>query len=42
MSDGETEAEAIENAHDAINAWIAHATADGRPAPAPRRQYRDV
>lgn len=42
MSDGETEAEAIENAHDAISAWIAHANADGRPVPSPKRQYRDA
>jgi antitoxin HicB len=35
MSDGETEQEAIENLHDAINQWIEEAHALGRPVPEP-------
>lgn len=41
MSDGETDTEALANAHDAIEAWIAEAKAAGRtiPRPEPRRLY---
>jgi predicted RNase H-like HicB family nuclease len=41
MSDGETDAEALSNAHDALKAWIADAKAAGRviPHPEPRRLY---
>lgn len=41
MSDGGTEAEAIQNASIAIADWIAHAKAEGRriPQPANRRFY---
>lgn len=35
MSDGETEIEAINNVHDAIDEWIAEAKAIGRPIPEP-------
>lgn len=38
MSDGDTDVQALENAHDAIEAWIAEATALGRPIPVPTRQ----
>ncbi|MDQ2860037.1 MAG: type II toxin-antitoxin system HicB family antitoxin [Pseudomonadota bacterium] len=38
MSDGATDVEALENAHDAIAAWIEQATAMGRAIPAPTRQ----
>jgi len=38
VSDGATDTEALENAHDAIVAWIEQATAMGRPIPAPRRE----
>jgi predicted RNase H-like HicB family nuclease len=38
MSDGATDVEALENAHDAIAAWIEQATAMGRPIPVPTRQ----
>ena len=37
MSDGATDVEALENAHDAIAAWIEQATAMGRPIPTPTR-----
>lgn len=37
LSDGATEAEAISNAHDAIEAWIEEATALGRPIPEPEQ-----
>jgi predicted RNase H-like HicB family nuclease len=33
MSDGETDIEALENAHDAIREWIDHAQELGRPIP---------
>ena len=41
ISDGETEAEAMQNASIAIADWIAHAKAEGRriPQPANRRFY---
>ncbi|KRA62646.1 hypothetical protein ASD89_22925 [Caulobacter sp. Root656] len=41
MSDGDTEAEAFQNASLAITDWIAHAKAEGRPVPSPesRRFY---
>jgi antitoxin HicB len=35
MSDGETEAEAIENVHDAIACWIEAAQENGRAIPEP-------
>ena len=38
MSDGATDVEALENAHDAIAAWIEQATAMGRAIPAPTRR----
>lgn len=38
MSDGATDAEALESAHDAITAWIEQATSMGRQIPAPTRQ----
>ncbi len=40
-SDGETDIEALQNAHDAIRAWIEQAHAMNRPIPRPtsRRQY---
>ncbi|HEV7157295.1 MAG TPA: type II toxin-antitoxin system HicB family antitoxin [Caulobacteraceae bacterium] len=38
VSDGATDSEALENAHDAIEAWIEQARAMGRPIPAPRRE----
>ena len=38
MSDGATDIEALENAHDAIATWIERATAMGRAIPAPTRQ----
>ena len=38
MSDGATDIEALENAHDAIAAWIEQATAMGRTIPTPSRQ----
>lgn len=37
VSDGETEAEALTNAHDAIEAWIEQAEATGRAIPQPTR-----
>ncbi|MHB8529208.1 MAG: type II toxin-antitoxin system HicB family antitoxin [Caulobacteraceae bacterium] len=37
-SDGATDVEALENAHDAIEAWIEQATAMGRTIPKPTRQ----
>lgn len=33
ISDGATDAEALVNVHDAIEAWIAAAAATGRPIP---------
>lgn len=36
-SDGETPAEAIENAYDAIDCWLEAAEEMGRPVPLPRR-----
>jgi len=41
MSDGETEAEALQNADIAIADWISHAKAEGRRVPRPesRRFY---
>ncbi len=41
MSDGESDAQALANVHDAISAWIAQAQAMGRPIPRPepQRQY---
>jgi predicted RNase H-like HicB family nuclease len=38
MSDGATDVEALQNAHDAIEAWIEQATAMGRAIPTPTRQ----
>jgi predicted RNase H-like HicB family nuclease len=38
MSDGATGVEALENAHDAIEAWIEQARAMGRAIPTPTRQ----
>ncbi|MGI8839507.1 MAG: type II toxin-antitoxin system HicB family antitoxin [Caulobacteraceae bacterium] len=38
MSDGATDVEALENAHDAIAAWIEQAMAMGRTIPTPTRQ----
>jgi len=38
MSDGATDVEALENAHDAIDAWMEQATAMGRAIPTPTRQ----
>lgn len=38
MSDGETEAEAISNARDAIATWIALAASKGQKPPKPMRQ----
>lgn len=40
MSDGSTDVEALENVHDAIDAWIAEASRMGRPIPEPTRQRR--
>ena len=37
MSDGETPAEALENAYDAIACWIDAARELGRPVPPPSR-----
>jgi len=39
MADGETDAEALANAHDAIDSWIAQCEAMGREVPQPQRQY---
>ena len=36
MSDGETAAEALKNAEDAVEEWINAARATGRPVPEPR------
>jgi len=40
-SDGDTDVEALHNAHDAIRAWIKQAQAMNRPIPRPsiQRQY---
>ncbi len=38
MSDGASDVEALENAHDALQAWIDQATAMGRPIPTPSRR----
>ena len=38
MSDGATDVEALENVHDAIDAWIDQARRMGRPVPRPTRQ----
>lgn len=38
MSDGETEAEAMENVRDAMAEWIAAARAEGRPVPEPAEE----
>jgi antitoxin HicB len=38
MSDGETDVEALENAHDAITCWIEEATRLGRQIPKPKHQ----
>jgi predicted RNase H-like HicB family nuclease len=38
MSDGETEADAISNAQEAILDWIAHAASKGQKPPKPMRQ----
>lgn len=38
MSDGETEAEAMENVRDAMREWIAAARAEGRPVPEPAEE----
>ncbi len=40
MSDGDTDLKALENVHDAIQAWIARALEMGRPIPAASRQRR--
>lgn len=40
MSDGSTDVEALENVHDAIDAWIEQARRLGRPIPDPTRQRR--
>jgi antitoxin HicB len=40
MSDGETSAEALANAHDAIETWKASARALNRPIPAPTSARR--
>lgn len=40
MSDGETDAEALENVHDAIACWIDEARRLGRAIPQPTRQRR--
>jgi antitoxin HicB len=41
VSDGQTDIEALTNAHDAIRAWLERARAMGReiPPPAPARKY---
>ena len=36
-SDGETEAEALKNAREAITDWLAHATVEGRKLSKPNR-----
>ena len=38
MSDGATDIEALENVHDAIDAWLERARQMGRPIPVPTRQ----
>lgn len=38
VSDGATDTEALQNAHDAIEAWIEQAKAMGRSIPTPTRQ----
>ena len=38
MSDGATDAEALENAHDAIEAWLEQAREMGRPVPEATRR----
>ena len=38
MSDGSTDIEALENVHDAIDAWIDQARKMGRAVPKPTRQ----
>ena len=38
VSDGATDREALENAYDAIEAWVEQATAMGRTIPSPRRE----
>jgi predicted RNase H-like HicB family nuclease len=38
VSDGATDVEALENAHDAIEAWIEQAEKMGRAIPTPTRQ----
>ena len=40
MSDGETEAEALDNVEDAITCWIDDAISEGRKIPQPDRHYR--
>lgn len=37
MSDGATDVEALKNAHDAIESWLARALAMGRDIPKPSR-----
>ena len=37
MSDGETEAEAVANAHDAFSAWVSARVHMGKPIPKPTR-----
>jgi predicted RNase H-like HicB family nuclease len=41
FADGETDAEALANAHDAIACWIDHARARGQfvPDPSPQKVY---
>nr|WP_295111455.1 type II toxin-antitoxin system HicB family antitoxin [uncultured Caulobacter sp.] len=36
MSDGDTEAEALENVRSAIQDWMVHARAEGRSIPPPK------
>jgi predicted RNase H-like HicB family nuclease len=38
MSDGATDIEALENVHDAIDAWLEQAKQMGRAIPTPTRQ----
>jgi predicted RNase H-like HicB family nuclease len=39
VADGETDIEALQNAHDAIDSWLAKCEELGRRAPEPQRQY---
>lgn len=42
MSDGETDAEALANVHDAIECWIEAAQETGRAVPTPAREPAHV